>query len=70
MAQLRKDGGRKPLADGRVTMSYGMRYDVHGGADGVTFRMFDGDKSYSLQLTNAELDQAIKLRDRFRDEGN
>lgn len=65
MAQFRRDRARKPLADGKATLSYGMRADVNNGAYGVTFRMFEGDNAYSLQITNKELDEAILLRQTF-----
>lgn len=69
MAQLRKDRARKPLADGLATLSYGMRCDANDGANGITFRMFEDkamyNNAYSFQITNAELDAAILLRQTF-----
>lgn len=67
MAQLRKDRARKPLYDGRVNYSYGMRFDANGGAHGVTFRMNTDEGGFSLQITNDELDAAILTRQTFDD---
>lgn len=64
MAELRKSGGRKPIATGKVSTSYGMRLDVNEGARGVTISMFgdNDDRSYSLHLTDEELDRIIAYR--------
>lgn len=66
MAHLSKDRARKPLATGKVTLSYGMNCDKNNGTHGIGFRMHNEDgNAYTLQITNDELDKAILLRQQF-----
>lgn len=68
MATLMKRGGRKPLAIGKIDLSYGSRYDVNDGAYGVQVSVVNAEPCghrYSLHLTNEEIDEIVRLRDEF-----
>lgn len=66
MGTFTKSGARKPLAAGKIGVSYGMRFDINEGQNGVTFGMEGADgKRYSCHVTNAELDSAILTRQMF-----
>jgi len=67
MASLIKRGGRKPLAVGPIQTSYGMRCDVNDGRYGVQVIVatLEGP-SYSLHLTNDEINAIVTMRDRFK----
>lgn len=60
---------RKPLAEGRAQLSYGMNAAVNDGKHGLTCRLFgDDDKSYSVCISNEELDRMVAFRDQSRPE--
>lgn len=67
MATLLRTRARKPLAEGRLSLSYGMRAEVHEGDDGMFVSIIgDGDKVYTFAITNDELDRIIIFRDRSK----
>ncbi|WLJ71216.1 hypothetical protein [Sphingomonas phage Birtae] len=70
MATLRKSGGRKPIATGKVSTSYGMRLDINEGARGVSLSMHgdNDDRSYTLSLTDEELDRIVAYRNSCKPE--
>lgn len=69
MATLRKWRARKPLAESKVELSYGMRSEINDGRHGLQLTLYgDNDAIYVLHLTNDELDRAVKFRDASKGE--
>lgn len=71
MATLTKTRKRKPLATGKLHLSYGMRLEINDSRHGPIISMYadeEDGKSYTLHLTNDELDAIVKMRDSSRGE--
>lgn len=67
MATVFKSGSRKPLATGKLQLSYGMRYDINEGVYGISIILFSKDyRLYTFYLTDDELDATVAFRDQIR----